>query len=107
MRRAMYQQLGCALATALVLVACASGEDKQPATDPPSEPTTSVSATAPEPSANAKVCIAKCKTDAECQNTCATPAAGGISCCDVGDCYTNGTGKCPVKLPDPDPKPAY
>ena len=45
----------------------------------------------------AKVCVASCTEDIQCQNSCAAPSSG-ISCCDTSTnmCYTSAGSVCPA-----------
>ncbi len=98
-------------------VACASSEEvpanpetQQETQEPTAKlpPPTSGSDAAPPPPAP-KQCVASCKSDSECANSCPVPATGA-SCCDVATrtCFTNATNTCP-KPPEDDAgtPPAY
>ena len=113
MKHSTFSKSALAVTAILVAAACANSADVPDdtalaATDP--APTSSVPpASKPAPTTPPeKKCVASCKADADCQNSC--PALpGGIQCCDTesGVCGGSKTAACPPPKPKPvDPPPA-
>lgn len=100
-----------ALTAVFTVAACASTEEVPPPqnTEPAPQPSAMPASTQkPAEEPPAKKCVAKCKADSECANSCPV-ITSGVHCCDLksGACYVNGSGVCPKPEEETDPPPAY